>query len=67
MYSFDESEESATQTYINVCAAYEQILKRLDVPFIQGKLQPDTFIHSIENQSLYMSTPLLPTNIHILI
>ncbi len=44
MYSFDESEETATQTYINVCAAYEQILKRLDVPFIQGKLQPVNFI-----------------------
>ena len=36
MYSFDVSEESAKETYLQVCKAYEQILYKLELPIIKG-------------------------------
>lgn len=42
MYSFDVSEEAAKETYVQVCKAYEQILQRLKLPVVKGKIHlPD--------------------------
>ena len=36
MYSFDVNEETAGETYDEVCSAYERIFKRLDLPIVKG-------------------------------
>ena len=36
MYSFDESAETAQETYSAVCRAYERILERLRLPVVKG-------------------------------
>ena len=37
MYSFDTTEESAGKTYDEVCAAYERIFRRLNLPVVKGE------------------------------
>ena len=38
MYSFDVSEEEASETYDDVCKAYETIFKKLCLPVFKGEL-----------------------------
>ena len=45
MYSFDESEEAAQETYSIVCQAYERILQRLRLPVVKGKTMYYEHIH----------------------
>ena len=43
MYSFDVSEEAARKTYSEVCLAYEQILQKLELPFVKGMILSQLF------------------------
>lgn len=36
MYTFDVSEEAASETYQEVCGAYELIFKALSLPVVKG-------------------------------
>lgn len=37
MYSFDLSEEQATESYDSVCGAYDRIFQQLDLPVQKGE------------------------------
>ena len=37
MYTFDLTSDDASDTYLEVCSAYQRIFKRLNVPVLKGK------------------------------
>lgn len=38
LYTFDESEAKAVETYSEICNAYDRIFQRIGVPYIKGKI-----------------------------
>lgn len=38
LYTFDESEVKAMETYSEICNAYDRIFQRIGVPYIKGKI-----------------------------
>lgn len=38
LYTFDESEAKAIETYSEICNAYDRIFHRIGVPYIKGKI-----------------------------
>lgn len=47
LYTFDESEETATRTYNEVISAYESLFTNLQVPFRQGLFSYVFYFHSL--------------------
>ncbi len=41
MYAFDVSEQKATETYTEVCSAYEKLFAKLNLPVTKGEREKE--------------------------
>ena len=66
MYTFDETEEKALETYEAVMECYERILRALDLQYVKGKLW---IFNTVINftQIVFFNLASLHSVVHILV